>query len=38
MELNQENKSQLTTYNSQPTTGDDEISLKELIEIIQQGL
>ena len=36
MELNQENKSQLTTYNLQPKTGDDEISLKELIEKIQQ--
>ncbi len=32
MELNQENKSQLTTYRLQPKTGDDEISLKELIE------
>lgn len=36
MELNQENKNQLTTYNIQPATADDEISLKELIEKIQQ--
>jgi hypothetical protein len=35
MELNQENKSQLTTNNLQPITGDDEISLKELLEKLQ---
>jgi len=35
MELNQENKNQLTTNNLQPITGDDEISLKELLEKVQ---
>lgn len=36
MDFNQENKNQLTTYNLQPTTAEDEISLKELIEKLQQ--
>jgi hypothetical protein len=36
MEFNQENKSQLTTNNLQHTTAEDEISLKELLEKLQQ--